>query len=346
MLFKKSKKDNATQVEEHIDTVNPPIESSSELVESNKKKKQKKPKSKFRKIIEWICTGILVALIGGCAFILIYSKVNSGKDPKNPNAPIAIGNTYLPVIVLTNSMEPKYPVGSAIFINKKDPADIYQQYLEWENAKTDPSIPEDERANVVESLAVDLTFNDNYTANTPDSIISPLELRDRFNKTQRTTRMYGGMGTMTHRIFYAEIDEKAKEGQPKYYFFVSGINPEGEKSAQYQYQVFTEDYLYGQVSGCSVFIGGLFRFAQSPVGLVVLLLIPCLYMIISSVIDLFRSQDEIEEKKELENQKEIALQSSDDPLKGLTEKDRERLKKDLLNKMMEEKQNSKKEDDK
>lgn len=325
MPLKKSKQKNNEVVEQN---------------ETSKSTKKKKQKSKVRKIIEWVCTGILILLIGGCSFVLIYSRVNAGKDPKNPNAPIAIGNTYLPVIVLTDSMEPKYPVGSAIFINKIDPSDLYQKYLTWDQCENP-----DEK----EKLAVDVTFNDNFTTPSvyfPKEVISESELSKQYGKTRRTTYVDGPMYTMTHRIFHADYVENAPEGAPKYYFFVAGINPEGHESAQNQYQVFTEDYLYGEVVGCSTFVGGLFRFAQSPVGLVILLLIPCLYMIISSVIDLFRSKDEELEQEAEKDAKEVATQDANDPLKGLTEKDRERLKKELLNKMMEEKQSGKKEEKK
>lgn len=271
-------------------------------------KRERKPKSKLRKILEWIGTIIVILLVAGCASILIISRVTQNKT--NPTAPSKIGDVYLPLIVKTDSMEPKYKTNTAIFIQYQSPESIYAEY----QART-------------ETTEIDLTFDDYYM-----TVMYPLNSEDnavlsKYGKNERTTAS-SPMRTMTHRLFYMKINEGVAYGQGKYYFFVAGINDSKHQSQSNQYQIFTEVELYGRVTGNSDFLGAIFSFATSPWGLIILLLIPCLYMIISSVIDLFRSEEE----------KAKAIEANqNDALNGISEKDKERLKKELLNKMIEEK---------
>lgn len=277
---------------------------------AEKIKKEKKKKSKVRKAFEWAATAILVVLVAGCSAILIYSKVSGTKD--NPNAPTAIGDHYLPLIVQTDSMKPKYNVGTAIFVKKQKPEDIYNEYL------TGVSSGED--------FEIDLTFDDNYKTLQYGLKPADYDVLSLFGKSERTTA-YSPMRTMTHRLFYAKINEGVELGQGKYYFFVSGINESEHQSQSNQYQIFTENELYGRVTGNSDFLGGVFSFATSPWGLIILLLIPCLYMIISSIIDLVKSEDEKEQVLEAKKTGEVEL----------SQQDKERLKKELLNKLLDEK---------
>ena len=106
---------NITNTEE---VINEPSfdEPNQEVVETPKKKekKDKKQKSKFRKILDWVITGVFGTLIAVSAGFLIYSKI--GGDG-------FIGNYMFPQ-VLTDSMGDVYPVGSVLIVEKVDPADI------------------------------------------------------------------------------------------------------------------------------------------------------------------------------------------------------------------------------
>ena len=157
-------------------------------------------------------------------------------------------------------------------------------------------------------------------------------LRTVFNKTQQAD-IDSPMNTMTHRLFYMTVNESIPEGQGRYHFFVSGINDQGQLSKTSQYQVFSETQLYGRVFGCSKAIGALYTFVTSPWGLIVLILIPTLYMIISSFIDLFRKED-----AELET----SSSTTNTQLGNISEKNKEKLKKELLEKMIQEKKEGKK----
>ena len=276
-------------------------------------KHEKKPKSKIRKILEWVFTGVFLILIGGCCFILIFSKVN--QDKTNPNAPIKIGNVYLPLIVKTNSMEPDYKVNCAVFIKYIDPEELIKDFEEGKN--------------------VDLTFDDSFLV--PSSLLfdqSDYQVLKDHSKTFRTTTPENRL-TITHRMFHYKVNTEATGDDPKYLFFVEGINRNSDVlGAENQYQVFTEQQLFGRVIGSSVFVGAIFNFVTTPIGLIVLLLIPCLYLIISSVIDLFKKSDEEEHKIAIEGATTPNI-SNNDPLSNISEKDRKRLKEELMEQLIQ-----------
>ena len=79
------------------------------VVEEKPKKRIKKKKSKARVITEWILTGIF-----GVIFIFVLAGQLDGmihaKDHHNQQLRFGTGS----FIVTTNSMEPEYPVGTAI----------------------------------------------------------------------------------------------------------------------------------------------------------------------------------------------------------------------------------------
>lgn len=283
-----------------------------------KTKKEKKPKSKVRSILEWIATGLIAALIVFCAVVLFTTKAQR-KNSSNPNAPAKIGNLYFPVLVLTNSMEPVYPVDSALFISEVSGESIYNEFIN----SYDPTLNDGQGEY---KATIDLTFDDCYTNSLPED--EELYIITAFGKTNRTT-LDVIMHTMTHRVFYVTVDESIEYGKGRYHFFVNGINTNGTSSAINQYQVFTEKQLYGRVTGCSKFIGGVFKFAESPWGLVILLVIPCLYMVISSVVDVIRAYNEEETEPNAQ-----PIDSSKDPLANLSEEQKKKLKEEMLDNMM------------
>ena len=71
--------------------------------------------------------------------------------------------------------------------------------------------------------------------------------------------------------------------------------------------------------------------------LIILLLIPAVYLLVSSSIDIFKTLKESEEKEEAESSNRVA----DERLSSLSEEDRARLKKELLNEMVKAKREEK-----
>lgn len=282
--------------------------------------REKKEKSKTRKIIEGIGLGVFVALIGFVSVILITSTVKKFSNKKNPYEPTNIAGVYFPLIVRTDSMEPDYMTKSAIFIKKQSYTAIIEDFNNGKN--------------------VDLTFDDNYTTTftyTPEDLAA-LEANGK-NEIGRTT-LDQAMRTMTHRLFYVRINEDKEVGQGKYMFFVAGINLSEHQSQSNQFQVFTENELYGRVIGTSRFVGWCFTAAESPIGLIVLLLIPSLYMVVSSIVDLAKvSKEEQLEAETIDgqivNETEVSEKTeNNDPLAGLSDEDRKRLKEEMLNQML------------
>ena len=217
----------------------------------------KKKKSKARIIVESVVLGVfglfaLAALAG-----MIDQRVHA---EENYSQPIRFGLGAF--TVESGSMEPDYLTGSAIITYKKDLALVREAHLAGET--------------------VDVTFADDY--NEENELTVPKDTR--YN--DRTTRP-GKVLIITHRVFDIKVDETKEYGKGRYLIFVAGINTAGKYSREHQYQVFTEKQYLGTVIGSSQFLGGTLKFFSSPEGIVLLVLIPCGIVLISSAFDIVRA---------------------------------------------------------
>ena len=274
-----------------------------------KEKKEKKPKSKARKILEWVLTGIFVALFAVVGIAQIDGLVNKNK---HYNQQIRFG--YATFVVQTDSMEPVYKTKSAIITYLDDADKIYQDYLA--------------------NKEINVTFYDGYTATTEYTVPLKEENSNLVNRTVAT------QVPMTHQVKEIHVNPSFKKGEGKYVFITAGINKrstnmgwkEGDPDLVInQYQAFTEKELLGRVVVNSDFLGGVFRFISSIWGLLILLLIPSFYLIIVSVIDIFKAYKEPDEP--------VAASlgggaSSSSGSKELSEEDKKRLKEELLQEML------------
>ena len=277
-----------------------------------KEKKEKKPKNKARKIIEWVLTGLFLVLFAIAGIAQIDGLVNKNK---HYGQQIRLG--YATFVVKTESMEPKYMVDSAIITYLEDADKIYERYQKNED--------------------IDVTFYDVYTAET--EYTKPLnhpELTMRTNPAEYPI--------ITHRVKEIHVNNALAKGEGKYTFIVAGINT-GVGAATnangeiYQYQVFTEKELLGRVVIGSAFLGGVFNFVSSIWGLLILLLIPSFYLIIVSVIDIFKAYKEPEEQAATASGAPVA--SNPSITKELSEEDKKRLKEELLQEMLGNKKGDK-----
>ena len=284
------------------------------MSEEEKKKRMKKPKSKARKIIEWALTGLFVALF---AFIMAGQIDGMAHKKDHYNQQIRFG--YATFVVKTDSMEPKYKVGTALITYLEDADKIYERFQKGEE--------------------VDLTFADVYGIY--NEYTAPLSNPVLTNRTDPT-----GV-PMTHRVREIHVNNSVKKGQGKYTFITAGINDRSKQMGYNeetgtpivinQYQAFTEKEILGRVTVNSAFLGGIFGFVGTPFGLLVLLLIPAFYLVISSVIDIFKAYKEPEADGE-------GAGGSNNGVIELTEEDKKRLKEQLLEEMLSKKgaQNEKK----
>lgn len=280
------------------------------MSEKQAKTKEKKPKSKAAKIIEWILTGLFLAIFA----VIGIGQINGLVDKKNHyNQQLMFG--FATFVVGTNSMEPLYKVDSAIITFLEDSDKIYDRYQKGET--------------------IDVTFYDCYTANT--SYTNPT------NHPELAGGRTNALGyPITHRVMEIHVSDKPK-GQGKYTFIVAGIN-NGEAAAVNsegkvcQYQAFTEKELLGRVIVGSDFLGKTFKFVTSIWGLLILLLIPAFYLVITSVIDIFKAYKEPDEAPAIANEAPVIADSKEN--KGnveLSEEDKKRLKEELLAEMLNKK---------
>lgn len=160
----------------------------------------------------------------------------------------------------------------------------------------------------------------------------------------------GDVYPMTHRIIEATYYPDASLNKGYNYTFVAhGINKNSSQcrgDCTYQTQEFHEDVLIGKVTGKSPFLRVMYKILTSVWTLIILILIPCLYIMITAVIDMFKKLEEQERLQEIEaiekgEYKPNKSNSGEDPLKDLSEKDKERLKKELLEEMLNKKKEKK-----
>ena len=279
------------------------------MSEQVKEKRVKKPKSKARKIIEWVLTGIFLALF---AFVLAGQIDGMVHKKEHYNQQLRFG--YGTFVVKTDSMEPKYMIGTALITYNEDADKIYERFQKGEE--------------------VDITFVDVY--NTNNEYTSPL------NNPELTKRTDPTGVPMTHRVKEVHVNNNQEKGKGKYTFITAGINTrstnlgwkEGEPDIVInQYQAFTEKEVLGRVTVNSAFLGGVFSFVGSPLGLLVLLLIPAFYLVVSSVIDIFKAYKEPEPTTEGAGGQP---NNNNGPV-TLSEADKKRLKEQLLEEMISKK---------
>ena len=269
-------------------------------------KREKKPKSKARRIIEWVGIGLL-----GCVFTFALIAQIDAMVHKDENWGQQLRFGVGSFVVRTNSMEPEYKVGSAIITYKKSPEEIYN----WWNADR-------------QNARIDITFiYQRYSSFLPDD-----PTLTKQTNTASYSELYGS--PMTHRLREVHIDPSKPIGSGHFIFIVAGINPTEEWAAD-QYQAFPDNYILGTVIANSDFLGKVFSFIASPWGLFGLLLIPAFYLVISSTADIFRILKQPEEEA-----------AGGDPNKRGTvsvipDSERERLKQEMLMQMLEEKKKAK-----
>ncbi len=87
-------------------------------VEKKEEIKEKKPL--YKKILNGIGTALVVIVVG----IVATFGIASVTSDKEANYGVNVIFNHAALVVLTDSMEPEYPVGSAVFIEKTDPSDI------------------------------------------------------------------------------------------------------------------------------------------------------------------------------------------------------------------------------
>lgn len=264
--------------------------------------KVKKEKSKLRKTIEWVLIGIF-----GVAAVFAMAATVSGLIHKKENFGYSIRFGIGTFVVKTNSMEPEIKTGSMIITVKED-VEAFQERL-------------------INGETIDVTFF-NQPVNGGGVELDTEEFKGR-NPTEAVYL------PMTHRLREVHVREDIEFGNGKYLFVASGINEQNERYSPDQYQLFTESEYLGTVKVSNSFFGHITNFISSPIGLIILLLVPAGYLIVTSSIDIFKAVKEEEEVKVQVNP------DSDDRLENMSEEDKKRLKDELLQEMLKSKKEGK-----
>ncbi|MCR5348927.1 MAG: hypothetical protein K6E59_04890, partial [Bacilli bacterium] len=261
--------------------------------------KPKKKKSLARVIVEWSLT-----IVFGGLFLFAGIAQIDGLIHKNDHYGQVLRFGWGSFVVLTDSMEPDYPVDSAIITYLESPENIYSMYQRGET--------------------VDITFYNNadYVYDLPS---------DSSYNTRVTQRM-----VFTHRLFEARVRQDVALGEGRYLFFVTGINTQGSAWKSSQYQLLTEKELLGIVKVNSPFLGGFFSVLSSPWGLLLFLLVPAGYLVVVSVMDIFKAMKEPEEATAGAPNPNVPTGNAENPLEGMSEEDKKRLKEEMLAEMMEQ----------
>ena len=276
--------------------------------------KVKKKKSLARRIIEWV----LLVVFGG-AFIVVMAGQIDGMIHREENFNQTLRFGWGSFVVLTNSMEPVYPVNSAVVTYKKDAEDIYNEYLKF-------NILEEDLAGKEITHPIDITFQ-NYR----------LDFRVEPTNPRYKSPVYE-QAVITHRLVEVQVDMSIPKGEGRYVFITRGINTQGQLSLESQYQYFTEKQILGVVTFGSSALGWLFQALSSPWGLLIFLLVPAFYLVIVSVKDIFKAvKDEPEGPTDPGAGGPPSVGGSEDALAGLSEEDKKRLKEELLQQMIDEK---------
>ena len=261
-------------------------------------KKEKKPKSKAAKIVEGILLGVFGALF---CFVLAGNISSMVHKKENYGQPIRFGmGTFQ---VRTNSMEPDIAVNDVVISYKEKMDDLVKRYQN--NEKIDI---------VFANVDVDIS----YTPSNPS-----------FNQKVVKNEV------MVHRLQEIYINEEQEVGKGRYIFIAAGINTGGVASLAGQYQIFTEEQYLGSVKVVSKFLGGFVKVMSSPIGLIIILLVPAGYLIVTSSMDIFKAL------KEEDSPEGETPSSSGEHLSKLSSEDKKRLKEEILEEMIKAKREGK-----
>ena len=248
---------------------------------------------------------IFVGIFGAAALFMMIATVDGMIHKKDHyNQTIRFGVGTF--TVLTNSMEPEIKTNDMIITKAEDLSKFADRLAKGET--------------------IDVTFFNVYV---DDHGLTP-------DDTTLTNKIAANQ-PMTHRLREVHVFEDVDYGSGRYVFVASGINTESQEWKMDQYQTFTEKEYLGTVKVKNSFAGHFMKFISSPFGLIILLLIPAAYLIVVSSIDIFKAVKE-------EESKENSAKLEGEHLSNLSDKDRQRLKDELLEEMIKAKKEAKKDE--
>jgi len=142
--------------------------------------------------------------------------------------------------------------------------------------------------------------------------------------------------TITHRVYEIETDDNGEVES----FLCHGINANAELYNASQFQDVSVDLVLGKIVAKSYALGNFITAMQTPYVVILLIIIPAGFITVSSVIDMINvkkmSEEELEEKYgEGKGKKDKPQVDPNDPLAGMSEEEKEELKKQMIEEILD-----------
>lgn len=148
--------------------------------------------------------------------------------------------------------------------------------------------------------------------------------------------------TITHRVYEIDTDDEGAVES----FLCHGINVNAEQYDASQFQTVSPDLVLGKIVSKSYALGNFITAMQTPYVVILLIIIPAAFIAVSSVIDMINvkkmSEEELEEKYgDGKDKKDKTQVDPNDPLAGMSEEEKEELKKQMIKEMLDSKKGEK-----
>jgi signal peptidase len=246
------------------------------------KQKKKVSAKKVIGIVLDVLLYVFLALAVVIVALTIMSKVAQKEDPNG--APNLFG--YEMRYVETGSMEPEYPVNTMIFIEKA-PTN-YEDSIKWFDGIKKGDV---------------LTFK--YREAGQQVVIT-----HRVVDIQPNTDMYMGQPKGGYKI-YLEGDNKGSDNQATQQIIYTYAHYNDMADANDQIQ----GHVIGKVVGQSRVLGAMVTTLKNPLGMVLIIIVPCLIVIIIEVIRIIKvfnsEKHEKAKKKQAEQQEKLDKQNDE-----------------------------------
>ena len=282
------------------------------------KDRTKAKKSVFQKIMGVVDTilTVFILLVAALEITAVATKGN------NYGVPSVFG--YQISVVVTDSMakdengETLFPVGDGIVCKKVDFDSI--------------------------QIGDDIFFHA-YVTGTVEGVTTPeAEINIIHRVFGQGTDTYGAKYYLAHGVNKDATNYSASQAQIIYAdpssASVSSIDYNGES-----YSINAKGVLLGKLAVSSPVLGGFVNAMQNPVTIILLIIIPCGVIAVSSIIDIVKVKNTPDE--ELDNgyrgssDKPNTKPEPDNDLSGFSEEEKEKLKKQMLEKMLADAENKK-----
>lgn len=282
------------------------------------------PSPKKKNVVKIVGRVINTILIIFIAFIAIIEIVGLASKGSNYGVPTFFGFQVENVVTDSMAKDEKgntlYPVGTALVSKKED----------FNSIKVNDNV-------VFYGYALQPFTSNVYQATVVHKVIDFGEINGNKYLVVRGANTYDHPDKYQVQYVFASetnnpVIDDFKNRSASYTYTGKDFKDE---TKSVNYSVTMAGVYMSKVVGASGFIGGLLNTLSSPTGLLLLILIPALIIIITSVVDIIKIKKTPEEEVGSKTKSEKV--DSSDPLEGLSEEEKEKLKQEMIQEMLNEK---------